>query len=164
MLIAIIYERSRNEAFGIQVRSQNLLKQSIEEVKKSKEESEHWSKQAQAANLAKSRFIANMSHELRTPLNHIIGFTELLTLGRVSPLNETQLDYLHDVEAGGRKLLSIINDILELANLDMNEVVFYPTEVKLDDVLNECRASLSERTKKHKISIEIDTNLVIGTV
>jgi signal transduction histidine kinase len=70
----------------------------------------------------KSAFVANMSHELRTPLNAVIGFTELLDGEMVGPLNGRQRDYLHEVRAAARHLLSIINDVLDMAKLDAGQL------------------------------------------
>ena len=74
------------------------------------------------ANLAKSRFLANMSHELRTPLNHILGFTELVVDQQLGKLNPTQCEYLNDVLNSGRHLLSLINDILDLAKVEAGKL------------------------------------------
>jgi signal transduction histidine kinase len=66
----------------------------------------------------KSEFVANMSHELRTPLNAIIGFSEVLHEQMFGELNEQQLVYVQDVLEAGRHLLSLINDILDLAKVE----------------------------------------------
>ena len=64
-----------------------------------------------------SEFMATLSHELRNPLNAILGFTELLVNGAYGPLSESQKRPLAHVEVGGRQLLSLINDILDLAKV-----------------------------------------------
>jgi signal transduction histidine kinase len=74
---------------------------------------------AELANVAKSHFLANMSHELRTPLNAIIGFSELMTGEVFGPIgNENYKSYATDINTGGRNLLSVLNDILDMARLD----------------------------------------------
>jgi PAS domain S-box-containing protein len=73
---------------------------------------------AEAANHAKSQFLANISHELRTPLNAIIGFSEMIEQGLAGPIQPQQQEYMGLVVQSGQHLLSVINDILDLARAD----------------------------------------------
>lgn len=74
---------------------------------------------ADAANNNKTQFLAAMSHELRTPLNAVIGFSELLKLETFGPLGDNRYkEYAHDIHASGTHLLSLINDVLDIARLD----------------------------------------------
>ncbi|MEW6365605.1 MAG: ATP-binding protein [Acidobacteriota bacterium] len=73
---------------------------------------------AEGANRAKSTFLANMSHELRTPLNHIIGFSELLQENARESGHDGDLPDLQMIQAAGRRLLDIINDILDLSKIE----------------------------------------------
>jgi PAS domain S-box-containing protein len=73
---------------------------------------------AEAANLAKSQFLANISHELRTPLNAIIGFSEMIEQGIAGPIEPQQREYMGLVLQSSQHLLSVINDILDLARAD----------------------------------------------
>jgi PAS domain S-box-containing protein len=77
---------------------------------------------AERANRAKIDFLANMSHELRTPLNAILGYAQLLETERAGPLLTRQREYLRDIMAGGRHLLELIQDILELAKIDSGRI------------------------------------------
>jgi PAS domain S-box-containing protein len=70
------------------------------------------------ANFAKSRFLASMSHELRTPLNAIIGFTGTLLMKLPGPLNADQENQLQTIESSATHLLSLINDLLDLAKIE----------------------------------------------
>ena len=80
------------------------------------------------ANQAKSRFLATMSHELRTPLNSIIGFSDLLIQQGFGPLgNERYTVFAEDIQTGGRHLLALINDILDISKIEAGTVVLSET-------------------------------------
>ena len=85
--------------------------------------------QAETANQAKSEFLANMSHELRTPLNGILGYTQILQ--RDSGLNTTQRDGLHTIYDSGKYLLTLINDVLDLAKIEARKLELYPQPIYL---------------------------------
>ena len=93
--------------------------------------------QLDAANQAEARFLASMSHELRTPLNAIIGFTGTLLMRLPGPLLPDQERQLRTVQASAKHLLSLINDLLDLAKIESGKV-----EVNLEPV--ECRGVLDE--------------------
>lgn len=91
---------------------------------------------AQEANRAKSRFLAAMSHELRTPLNAIIGFSELVasdTQRRITP--EKREEYAADVARAGAHLLSLINDLLDLARIEENKIDLECVRTPPDELL-----------------------------
>jgi len=93
------------------------------------------------ANEAKDQFLANTSHELRTPLNAIIGFSELLGHPRVGELSDKQRRYIDNIHTSGKRLLKIINALLDISRIEagmmvIDEQVFPPHEV-LEQVIAE---------------------------
>ena len=91
---------------------------------------------AEAVGLARERsnFLAQMSHELRTPLNAIIGYAQLLRRERL-PLNERQAAGLATIHESGQHLLTLINDILDLARVEAGKMELHPAAVHLDTFL-----------------------------
>jgi signal transduction histidine kinase len=114
--------------------------------------------QAVQANLAKSEFLANMSHELRTPLNHIIGFSELLSKERLGPLQEEQKAHLRDVVKSGRHLLSLINDVLDLAKIESGRVDLDLGPVDVRAMLEQAMTTIRElaATKNLRLSLHCE--------
>jgi signal transduction histidine kinase len=98
---------------------------------------------AQQASLAKSGFLANMSHELRTPLNAIIGFSELMLGGRVKP--QKSQEYASDIAEGGRHLLAVLNNVLDMARIESGKVELADRVVRLGDVVDHALSVLGGR-------------------
>ena len=110
---------------------------------------------AEAANAAKSDFLANMSHELRTPLNAVIGFAELIQKdinGTAQPQHAEYCGYIID---GGRHLLSIISDVLDMAQIEAGKMRLVETEVDIDALLADSRRLLhgSAQNSKSRLAV-----------
>jgi signal transduction histidine kinase len=94
--------------------------------------------EANKANHSKSEFLANMSHELRTPLNAIIGFSEIMDKETFGPLgNPRYANYIKDISNSGHHLLSIINDILDLAKAEANKLTLDERDIDLAQIARE---------------------------
>ena len=91
------------------------------------------------ATMLKDEFLANMSHELRTPLNAILGITESLSDETFGPLQEKQKSMLKVVENSGHHLLELINDILDLAKIEANEMTLNCQFSNIQDI---CQSSM----------------------
>jgi signal transduction histidine kinase len=101
----------------------------------------------------KSEFLATMSHELRTPLNAIIGFSEVLQAQMFGELNEQQLAYVDDVLDAGRHLLSLINDVLDLAKIEAGRMDLELGSVSLATVLQSGMTMHGERAMRAGIAL-----------
>jgi signal transduction histidine kinase len=111
----------------------------------------------ETASRHKSDFLATMSHELRTPLNAIIGFSEVLHEQMFGELNERQLAYVDDVLAAGRHLLSLINDVLDLAKIEAGRMELDLSQVALPDLLRSAVSMHSERAGRGGIALALST-------
>ena len=107
------------------------------------------------ANLAKDRFLANMSHELRTPLNAIIGFTGTLLMGLPGPLNADQEHQLSIVQTSARLLLSLINDLLDLAKVESGKVEVKYELIICQNVVAEVAAALRPLAEKKGLDFKV---------
>ncbi len=86
---------------------------------------------AEQADRAKSSFLATMSHELRTPLNSILGFAQVMSIGLDGPINEMMASDLQLIDKNGRRLLNLINDIIDMAKIDAGRLSLSPQTIDL---------------------------------
>jgi signal transduction histidine kinase/CheY-like chemotaxis protein len=114
---------------------------------------------AEAANRAKSDFLANMSHELRTPLNAILGFTQLMN--REANLTRQQKEHLGIINRSGEHLLSLINDVLDLAKIEAGKTILHTDSFDLYNLLDgiEEMLALKAEAKGLKLIQERGINL-----
>jgi signal transduction histidine kinase/response regulator of citrate/malate metabolism len=112
----------------------------------------HAKDEAEAANLAKSRFLATMSHELRTPLNGILGMAELL---RQAPLDQQDRQRLQALHQAGEGLLSILNEVLSFARLEEGESRPEVRDFSLRQLLEEVTTLLQPRAEANRTRLEL---------
>jgi signal transduction histidine kinase/CheY-like chemotaxis protein len=108
------------------------------------------------ATRAKDRFLAVMSHEMRTPLNAILGYADLLEMGMDGELSTGQRQYLDRLRVGGRHLLDLINDVLDLTRADARKLELDLRPVDLEAVIEEVAALLEGRAAAKGLSLEIE--------
>jgi PAS domain S-box-containing protein len=118
------------------------------------------------ASLAKDRFLASMSHELRTPLNAIIGFTGTLLMKLPGPLNVDQEKQLRTIQTSSRHLLSLINDLLDLAKIESGKVEMNLESLNCQSIIEDVSTTLRTLAETKKLNFEIsvpDQDLMIRT-
>ncbi len=111
-------------------------------------------RRAEAANVAKSRFLAQMSHELRTPLNAILGFSEVMKSEVLGPHHiPTYKEYAGDIHASGVHLLNLINEILDLSRIEAGRYELAEEAISLAAIVEDCHHLLNMRAKNRGIAI-----------
>jgi signal transduction histidine kinase/ActR/RegA family two-component response regulator len=109
--------------------------------------------QAEAASRAKSTFLANMSHELRTPINAIMGMN---TLALRRATDAKQIDQLHKASGAAQRLLSVINNILDLSKIEADRLTLATTEFSLSDVFADLSNLISQAVAEKALGLVID--------
>jgi two-component system cell cycle sensor histidine kinase PleC len=126
----------------------------IGELEQAKAKSDEARRYAEAANIAKSRFLAQMSHELRTPLNAILGFSEVMKNELFGAhAVRAYKDYANDIHNSGVHLLGLINEILDLSRIEAGRYELNEESVSLVQVAEECRHLLKLRASNRGITI-----------
>lgn len=129
----------------------------IAELENEKAISDEARRRAEAANVAKSRFLATMSHELRTPLNAILGFSEVMKDEVMGPLeNKNYKEYAGNIHTSGRHLLNLINEILDLSRIEAGRYELHEEPVRLTDIAEDCHRLLKLRAESKGLDIVLD--------
>ena len=108
----------------------------------------------------KDQFLSTMSHELRTPLNAVLGFSDLLADERYGPLNERQQRYVNHIHTGGKHLLSLISDILDLSKIEAGRMELAIESLRVEtvfgEVLSAMRPLADKKSQELSMSVEAD--------
>jgi two-component system cell cycle sensor histidine kinase PleC len=129
----------------------------IAEIEEEKSICEEARRRAEAANIAKSRFLATMSHELRTPLNAILGFSEVMKGELLGPMqNASYTQYAADIHASGRHLLQLINEILDLSRIEAGRYELHEEPVRLCDIVEDCLRLVALRAQSKGLQLNVE--------
>lgn len=102
-------------------------------------------------NNVKDEFLATMSHELRTPLNSILGFSDVL--GTASNLNDKQQKYVANIQSSGRSLMTMINDILDLAKIESGKMELHLAEFSMAELVERHIATMTQMAERRNIAL-----------
>ena len=112
--------------------------------------------EADAANQAKSEFLSRMSHELRTPLNAIIGFAQMLELDRQRNLSSEQREFCNFIISGGKHLLGLVNEVLDLARIEAGSLKLSLERVAVATSLADVSHTMLPMAVKAQIELAVD--------
>jgi len=122
------------------------------------------SRELQAASRHKSEFLANMSHELRTPLNAISGFSQVLRKRMFGEINDKQAEYLDEILAASRDLLTLIDDVLDLSKVEAGQIELELAPFSLPGALERVLVVVGEQASRGNVRISLTTDAAIDTV
>ncbi len=113
--------------------------------------------EAEAANASKTTFLANMSHELRTPLNAILGFSELIAHETLGPIGTKRYkEYAGDINMSGTHLLSLINDILDVAKIEAGKMDIEPHALDPKSLIEKALVVVAARAREKGQRLKVD--------
>ncbi|MDR3448799.1 MAG: ATP-binding protein [Alphaproteobacteria bacterium] len=116
-----------------------------------------------AADRLKSEFVANVSYQLRTPLNTIMGFSEILTNQYFGTLNDRQMEYTRTIMDASKKLLLLINDVLDLATIEAGRMALDQEPTSVAALMNGAKQMTAEWARQQNLEIVIDCPSDIGS-
>jgi len=144
-----VLAQSFNQAGRLVLRELSKRKHTEAELRKSRD-------MAEQANRAKSAFLANMSHELRTPMNAIIGYSEMLQEEAGDSGRQDLIPDLEKINAAGKHLLSLINDILDLSKIEAGRMDLYLERFDLSTMLADVVSTVTPLVEKNSNTLEVD--------
>lgn len=146
-------DHPHNDEIGALCNSINRMLDNLNQITVSHDQLAIAKQEAERASNAKSDFLSRMSHELRTPMNAILGFSQILEMDDEHPLNEIQLDQVHEISKAGHHLLELINEVLDLAKVESGRIELSVEPVPYSEVLDECLSLAKPLAARRQISI-----------
>ena len=151
---------------NIQVRKQNeSLLELHQRLKEKADELAIQKQKAEESTQLKSQFLASMSHELRTPMNSILGLTELII--EKSSLDDKNKERLQVVYKSGKRLMNLINDILDLSKIEAGKMELREEDVLLEEILEEVETTINplvtEKSLEFNIIRDTNTRILVNT-
>jgi len=160
-------ERALRKAHdGLEQRVQERTAE-LEAAKKEVEEFSHSvllaKEEVERGSKFKDQFLSTMSHELRTPLNAVLGFSDLLADERYGPLNERQQRYVSHIHTGGKHLLSLISDILDLSKIEAGRMELAIESLRVETVFGEVLSAMRPLAdkKSQEMSMSVEAGLAV---
>jgi signal transduction histidine kinase/ActR/RegA family two-component response regulator len=140
------------------------LRAALEDVERARRDAEAARREAEGASKAKSEFLSSMSHELRTPLNAVIGFAQLLEMNRPGTLTAKQREYSTHIVSAGHHLLSLVNEVLDLAGIEAGRMKMSIERVVVADAFDAIRSTMQPLAAKNKVTLAIDAPAGIADI
>jgi signal transduction histidine kinase len=122
-------------------------------ARKSESELQQARRLADRAANAKADLLARVSHEVRTPLNAIIGFAEVMIGERFGALGERYVEYMKDIRASGERVITVINDLLDLSRIETGRLDLAFANQNLNDLVESCVAGMQPQANRERIII-----------
>ena len=137
-------------------RAENVAKKAAEDTRELNEKLRIEAEKAENANKAKTNFLNNMSHDIRTPMNVILGYNQLMKEGLTDP---KLLDYQKKIELSGKLLLSIINNVLDMARIESGKMEIDENVERMGDILEEVDSVFASAAKEKNIPIKSEMHV-----
>jgi len=154
MLVALTYS-AREKKHNLELKASNSALQTAREIV------EEAFDEAKKANQVEARFIQNMSHELRTPLNAVLGFSQMLGLPDDAISNEERLEYSNYISDNALLLLTIVNDMISVADVERGEFSIQYSPVAIGEVCDKVMRSVEHRVNPD-VKLVVDNKLTEG--